>query len=182
MNTNSSYKHKKGKMGMKKKLLLSILGLIIFTIMVACSQTNEKTEETNVVPQVLDVQLSIKPEQGNINEPRIFEAKVMYGEKEVTDADKVEFEIWQAHDETHEKIVVEHKSNGVYELEKSFSKEGTYYVYAHVTAENMHYMPKKEFVIGQPSEPDVDSTSTEMEDVHGQEGTLTEMVDHDMNE
>ena len=32
--------------------------------------------------------------------------------------------------------------------------EGTYYIYAHVTAEKMHNMPKKEFVIGQPSEPE----------------------------
>jgi hypothetical protein len=182
-------------MGMKKKLLLSTLGLIIFTIMAACSQTSGKTDETSVVPQVLDVQLSIKPEQGNINEPMIFEAKVTYGEKEVTDADKVEFEVWRAHDKTHEKIVVEHKHNGVYELEKSFSKEGTYYVYAHVTAENMHYMPKKEFVVGQPSEPESDHGSTEMdgehgeesapnetEDAHGQDGTSTSMDGHDMNE
>lgn len=203
MNGNSSYKHKKGNMGMKKKLLLSILVLIIFTIMAACSQTNEKLEEASVVPQILDVQLSINPEQGNTNEPITFAAKVLYGQKEVTDADKVEFEIWRAHDETHEKIVVEHKRNGVYKLEKSFSKEGTYYVYAHVTAENMHYMPKKEFVVGQPSEPENDGASIEMndhnqdpstnmeeehgeevvsiemEDVHGQEGISIETDGHE---
>ena len=51
----------------------------------------------------------------------------------------------------------------MYALEKSFSIEGTYYIYAHVTAENMHNMPKKEFVIGQPSEPEGKGASTEME-------------------
>ncbi|MCQ6276609.1 FixH family protein [Bacillus sp. V3B] len=179
---------------MKKKLVLSILGFIIFTSVAACSQSNEETketketketeeiEETSVVPQILDVKLSINPEQGNVNESVTFTAKVSYGEKEVTDADEVEFEIWRAHDENHEKIVVEHKSNGVYELVKSFSREGTYYVYAHVTAENMHYMPKKEFIVGQPSEIENNSSSTEMEDVHGQDDTSTDMDGHDMNE
>jgi hypothetical protein len=195
MNRDLLYERKKGTMGMKKKLLLSILSLLIFTSMAACSQSNGKKEETSIVPQILDVQLLINPEQGNVNEPITFSAKVLYGEEEVTDADEVEFEIWRANEENHEKVVVEHKSNGVYELEKSFSKEGTYYIYAHVTAEDMHYMPKKEFVVGQPSEPEGDHASTEVdeehgeegaptetEDVHGQEGTSSEMGGHDMNE
>jgi len=55
------------------------------------------------------------------------------------------------------------KGNGVYVLERGFSIEGTYYIYAHVTAEKMHNMPKKEFVIGQPSEPEGEGASTEME-------------------
>ena len=122
-----------------------------------------------------------------MNEPVTFAAKVMYGDKEVTDPDEVEFEIWRANDENHEKIQIEHAGNGVYELKKSFSVEGTYYVYAHVTAERMHSMPKKEFVIGQPSEPedegastemDEESHSMEMEGEHIQENVSTEMNDY----
>lgn len=143
---------------MKKSFLLLILSLIT-VITAACSQGSIDEE-----PQFLDVQLTINPEKAEVNEPVVFEAKVTYGEEEVTDADEVKFEIWRAHDEEHEKIVVEHDENGIYRLEKSFSEEGTYYVYSHVTARDMHNMPKKEFVIGEPSEPEGDSASAEMEE------------------
>ena len=148
---------KKGLIHMKKNSLLMILILFIFTLVTACSQQKEKITET---PKFLDVQLSINPIQGNINEVTTFEAKVMYGDKEVTEPDEVTFEIWRAQDNKHEKFDPINKGNGLFVLEKSFSMEGTYYIYAHVTAENMHNMPKKEFVIGQPSEPEVEGAST----------------------
>jgi YtkA-like len=145
---------------MKKNQFLMVFILFIVTIVAACSQQKEKIVET---PQFLDVQLAVNPVQGNMNEVITFEAKVMYGDKEVTDPDEVTFEIWRAHDDEHEKFEPKNKGNGVYVLEKSFSIEGTYYIYAHVTAEKMHNMPKKEFVIGQPSEPEGKGASIEME-------------------
>ncbi len=145
---------------MKKNQLLTIFILLMLTIVAACSQQKEKIVET---PQILDVQLAVNPVQGKMNEVITFEAKVMYGDKEVSDPDEVTFEIWRAHDDKHEKIEPKNKGNGVFALEKSFSIEGTYYIYAHVTAENMHHMPKKEFVIGQPSEPEVEGASKVME-------------------
>ena len=151
---------KKGLIHMKKNQLLTIFILFMLTSVTACSQQKEKIVET---PQILDVQLVVNPVQGKMNELITFEAKVMYGEKEVSDPDEVTFEIWRAHDDKHEKIEPKNKGNGVFALEKSFSIEGTYYIYAHVTAENMHYMPKKEFVIGQPSEPEAEGASKVME-------------------
>ncbi len=141
---------------MKKPIIL--LMLLLFTIFTAACSKESIDEE----PQFLDVELTINPEKAELNEPVIFEAKVTYGTEKVTDADEVKFEIWRAHAEEHEKIVVEHDENGIYRLEKSFSEEGTYYVYSHVTARNMHNMPKKEFVIGKPSEPEDDTTSSDM--------------------
>ena len=70
------------------------------------------------------------------------------------DADKVTFEIWRSKDEKHEKIDVTHAEDGIYRLEKSFQQEGTYYIISHVTARDMHNMPKKEFIIGTASEPE----------------------------
>ncbi len=142
---------------MRKNLFLMIGIVWMVTILAACSQQTEKRVET---PQFLDVQLTINPTQGNINEVITFEAKVLYGNKEVTDPDEVTFEIWREHDEQHEKLEPKHKGNGLFALEKRFSIEGTYYIYAHVTAEGMHYMPKKEFVIGQSGEPEVEGAST----------------------
>jgi YtkA-like len=151
---------KKGLIHMKKNQLLMLFILFILTSVAACSQQKEKIVEA---PQILDVQLAVNPVQGKMNEVITFEAKVMYGEKEVTDPDEVTFEVWRAHDNKHEKIEPKNKGNGVFSLEKSFAMEGTYYIYAHVTAEKMHYMPKKEFVIGQPSEPEVEGASKGME-------------------
>ena len=144
---------KVGYVRVKQQRLFVILYLFSFFLLAACSQPKEKVVET---PQILDVQLSVNPEQGSVNEEITFEAQVMYGDKEVTDPDEVIFEIWRAQDDKHEKLEPTNIGNGVYTLKKSFSIEGTYYIYAHVTAENMHNMPKKEFVIGQASEPEVD--------------------------
>lgn len=134
--------------------------LLLGFILTACSDNKALEEE----PKLLEVELSISPEKAEVNEPITFEAKVTYGEEEVTDADEVKFEIWRANDEEHEKILVEHAENGIYRLKKSFLMEGTYYIYSHVTARRTHNMPKKEFIIGQPSEPE-DSGSSQMEEM-----------------
>jgi len=139
---------------MRQRGICFLVLLFFVLLLTSCSQEQTNAKNEDAKPAFLDVQLTIQPEQGEVNQPVIFQAMVTYGEKEVTDADSVEFEIWRSKDENHEKVKVDHKENGVYELEKSFSEEGTYYIYAHVTAENMHNMPKKEFVIGQPSEPE----------------------------
>jgi hypothetical protein len=139
---------------MKKMVLITLIAFIILSLS-ACAQQEE--EET---PQFLDVKLTVTPEHAEKGEPVLFEAKVTYGEEQVTDADEVSFEIWRANDEKHEKVEVEHKENGVYSLEKTFDIDGTYYIYAHVTARSMHNMPKKEFVVGTASEKEDDSSST----------------------
>ncbi|WP_338469531.1 FixH family protein [Niallia sp. XMNu-256] len=136
---------------MNRRKRFYLLIFILTGFLVACSEQKEVVDKA---PAFLDVQISIQPEQGQVNEPVTFEAKVTYGEKEVTDADSVVFEIWRSKDDNHEKIEVEHTKSGIYQLKKSFNEEGTYYIVAHVTAEDMHNMPKKEFVIGQPSEPE----------------------------
>lgn len=151
-----------------KRIKRSLLPLLFLLFgLAACSDNNAVEEE----PQFLEVELSINPDKAKVNEPVVFEAKVTYGEEEVTDADEVKFEIWRANDEEHKKILVEHAENGVYRLERSFAEEGTYYIYSHVTARRMHNMPKKEFIIGQPSEPEEDSSGSEMEDKEGSEDT-----------
>ncbi|MFE8702057.1 FixH family protein [Cytobacillus sp. FJAT-54145] len=143
---------------MRKGLFILFISIMSSFMLVACSEQQVEKE-----PQFLDVQLTINPEKANPNEPVVFEAKVTYGDEEVTDADEVKFEIWRAHDENHEKIEIEHSEDGIYKLEKSFEREGTYYIYSHVTARGMHNMPKKEFVVGEPSEPEEDSSSSHMD-------------------
>lgn len=138
---------------MSKRIAI-VVSLLFSAFLFGCSQQQVEEE-----PQFLDVKLTIHPEKAEVDTPVMFEAKVTYGSEEVTDANDVSFEIWRAHEEEHEKIKVEHAENGIYRLEKSFDREGTYYIYAHVTARSMHNMPKKEFIIGEPSEPEEKSSS-----------------------
>lgn len=140
-----------------KKYLAGMISLILLLFAASCS--NEKDQQGTPLPEILEVKLSINPEKAEANQEITFEAKVTQGEEKVTDADKVTFEIWRAHDEKHEKIDVEHAENGIYRLKKSFDREGTYYIISHVTARDMHNMPKKEFIVGTASEPE-DANST----------------------
>jgi hypothetical protein len=134
-----------------KKLLYFVAATLVFVVLVACGNgVNPSSDQ----PKMLNVKLSVSPNKGEVNQPITFEAKVTQGNEKVNDADEVLFEIWRAKDENHEKIAVKQPKNGVYHLEKSFKQEGTYYIVSHVTARGMHNMPKKEFIIGNPSEPE----------------------------
>jgi hypothetical protein len=143
---------------MKRLSLIALMAVLLGLLATGCAQ-----QEVEEEPQFLDVQLSVNPEKAQLNEEIAFEAKVTYGTEEVKDADEVKFEIWRSQAEEHEKIIVEHDENGIYRLNKSFEEEGTYYIIAHVTARRMHNMPKTEFVIGTPSEPEEAGKSTEMD-------------------
>ena len=136
--------------------------MVVLVLLTACSNESQTVSQGEELA-FLEVELTISPASSQPNETILFEAAVSYGDKPVTDADEVKYEIWRANDSEHEQILVEHEADGIYKLEKAFTEEGTYYVYAHVTAKDMHAMPKKEFVIGQPSEPETESSSTEMD-------------------
>jgi YtkA-like len=151
---------------MKKILFLSFMVLSVLIIS-ACNNKEKQEQADDKLPEFVEVNLSVTPEHGKANEPIIFEAKVTQGEENVEDADEVKFEIWRAKDEKHEKIEVEHSEDGIYRLEKAFEQEGTYYIISHVTARDMHNMPKKEFVVGTASEPE---DPDEMKDSMNMEG------------
>ncbi len=142
-----------------KKLLLLLFTIFLLGIAVSCSQ---QKKEAGSLPKMVDVDLSINPATGEVNKPVSFEATVKQGNEKINDA-KVVFEVWRAKDQAHEKITIKNPKNGVYRLEKSFQQEGTYYIISHVTARDMHNMPKKEFVVGTPSEPE-DAKATDSMD------------------
>jgi YtkA-like len=144
-----------------KKLFVLLAAVLCIGIVAGCSDKKEETD-TAPLPQMVEVDLSINPEPGVLNQPITLEAKVTQGNDKVEDADVV-FEIWRSKDDKHEKIEIKHSEEGIYRLEKSFSREGTYYIISHVTARDMHNMPKEEFTIGNPSEPE-ESTSKESMD------------------
>jgi hypothetical protein len=150
---------------MKKSIILFAL-LIFAAVLTACTQDKKEENTDEDALKWVEVDVSISPEKPQPNEPVTFKAKVTYGDEVVTDADEVTFEIWRAKDDKHEKIEVKKATKGVYQIEKTFDVEGTYYVIAHVTAEGMHNMPKKEFVVGTPSEPEDENAKSQYMENH----------------
>ncbi|WP_026563792.1 FixH family protein [Bacillus sp. UNC41MFS5] len=143
-----------------KKFFVFLVIVICLNIVVSC---NKKDQDDNL-PQMVEVILSIKPNPGELGKPVTFEAKVTQGKDQVDDAEVI-FEIWRAKNDNHEKVEIKHSENGVYRLEKSFNQEGTYYIISHVTARDMHNMPKKEFVVGTPSEPEDANAKNSMDNM-----------------
>jgi hypothetical protein len=137
-----------------KKLSFLIIIIVSLLSISACNNNDDIADKADEMPEFVEVALTVSPQPGNANEPITFEAKVTQGDENVEDADKVTFEIWRAKDEKHEKIEVKHAEDGIYRLEKSFAQEGTYYIISHVSARDMHNMPKKEFIVGTASEPE----------------------------
>ena len=142
-----------------KKLFVFLMTVLCLSIVISCSNKKEQADD---LPQMVDVALTVQPDPGKMNEPITFEAKVTQGKDKVADAEVI-FEIWRSKDDKHEKVEIKHTENGIYRLEKSFPQEGTYYIISHVTARDMHNMPKKEFTIGTPSEPEDASSKDTMD-------------------
>ncbi|MBT2656264.1 FixH family protein [Bacillus sp. ISL-18] len=129
-------------------------------LVVSCSKQEDHTGDG--MPKIVDVNLSVNPNPGEPNKPITFEAKVTQGKEKINDAE-VTFEVWRSKDTNHEKISVKHSDDGVYRLEKTFQQEGTYYIISHVTARDMHNMPKKEFTVGAPSEKEDGASNQTMD-------------------
>ena len=125
----------------KKNLLFLGTWMTTLFLLFGC-QEKEAAEE---MPAMIDVQVNISPENVKINETIAFDVTVTQGDEKVTDASSVEFEFGKKDGTVLEKIAVEHKQDGVYSLEKSFKEAGDYYIIPHVSARDMHAMPKKEF-------------------------------------
>jgi hypothetical protein len=132
---------------MKKRFTLFFL-LVILLFVAACSNEPEN-EEVDAFQDLTVLQVEfIVPESAEAGEKITLEAIVTYGEEQVTDADEVTFEYWEA-DNRENSIMVDAHNNGdgTYTAEVVFEKNRIYEMYAHTTAKDMHTMPKKTITI-----------------------------------
>jgi hypothetical protein len=133
---------------MNSKLLIILTLIAIAVIFAACSNKGNESHSGDEVPEMVDVQINIGSENLQPGKEAVIQAVVTQGEEKVEDADEVLFEVWRDGQEEHEELEGQHEGDGVYSISQSFEKPGIYYVIAHVTARDMHTMPKKEFVVG----------------------------------
>lgn len=135
---------------MNQKLLL----FLFIIVLSACGvNNNQQGKDNNVLPKMVEVQIKTIPaDELKPNEEITIQAHVTQGAENVDDAHEVKFEVWKKGQEEHEMIEAKHQGEGVYSIKKTFQNDGVYHVISHVTARDMHNMPKKEIVVGDVSQ------------------------------
>jgi hypothetical protein len=130
-----------------KKILVFMMILPFLILVTACTNDESKKQYNDLIDVAIET-----PSKINANELVTIQAKVTQGKDIVDDADEVMFEIRKSGEDHGEMIKGEHIGNGIYEIEKEFTAEGSYIVVAHVTARNMHKMPNETITVGQPTQ------------------------------
>jgi hypothetical protein len=134
---------------MKKTSFFMLVGFLALFI-AACGNSKEDNgakddEKLEPIEAKLDV-----PEKGEKGQTVSLSTKVTQGDENVEDAGEVKYEIWKNdHKEESEMVEAKHDKGGVYKAEKTFEEDGMYTVQVHVTARDMHTMPKSEIAIGE---------------------------------
>ncbi|WP_460318599.1 FixH family protein [Paenibacillus sp. YSY-4.3] len=138
--------------------------VLMIVIIAGCSSGGSHTGMTDGIPEIIDVQIQSEPEKLNPGEPASIQAKVTQGGEEVTDAKSVTFEVWLSGSDAHEMLEGTHAGNGVYSIDKTFEQDGVYNVIAHVTARDMHNMPRKQLIVGEVPEDEIEQAKDSLYD------------------
>ncbi|MED0685995.1 FixH family protein [Anoxybacillus ayderensis] len=117
--------------------------LFSFMLLVVAGCANKAEEEELAY---LDVKMAVE-EKLPANQEVELACLVTYGDEKVTDASEVKFEVWKHGTEDRQMIEGKHVGDGKYVARYTFAAKGTYSVVAHVTAKNMHNMPKIDVVV-----------------------------------
>jgi hypothetical protein len=131
-----------------------VLFILLSIFLVGCGTQENEGNSTNGsnnvdIPEIIEVTIKV-PQKIELNQEINIQSVVTQGDETVSDASEVVFEVWESGSDDHEMIDASNEGNGVYSINKTFIKEGIYYVVSHVTARDMHSMPKEEIVVGQP--------------------------------
>ncbi|MDY0393198.1 FixH family protein [Virgibacillus halophilus] len=126
-----------------KRLWLVTIIFCLTAILAACSgQDGEKDMQSEQTP-MLKVEFKL-PDTAKIKEQIELKAIVTYGDEKVKDADDVTFEYWKKDEKDNStKVASKNNKDGTYTANVSFDETGTYELYAHTTARDLHTMPKK---------------------------------------
>lgn len=146
------------------KRWITAVSILLIAIVSGCSSSSGTTGLADEIPEIIEVQIMSEPEELNPGEPALIQAKVTQGTEEVADAKSVIFEVWYSGEEHHEMLEGKHTGNGIYSIDRNFDKAGVYNVIAHVTARDMHNMPRKQFIVGQVSDEEIEQAKDSIYD------------------
>lgn len=133
------------------KKLFSYLLIISLILLGGCGSQEESENDSHSGEgelTAINAELTV-PEKAEAGEAVEFTTHVTQGDENVTDATEVKYEVWkEGNKEESEMIEAEHGEEGNYSVEKTFEEDGVYNVQVHVTARNMHTMPKTQISVG----------------------------------
>ncbi|TDL30955.1 hypothetical protein E2R51_16665 [Jeotgalibacillus sp. S-D1] len=160
---------------MKKQMTFLLASAIL--LLTACNGgENSQSEEA---PKVVEADIII-PDTIEPNEETVLQVKLSQDGEPVEDANDVMFEIWNdvegGESETHD---ASHVGDGIYEIKMTFEETSLYSLQTHVTARDMHVMPKRQFAVGEVTEEQI---NTAEENARNQSSTFMESGDHDGHE
>lgn len=153
------------------KKILFIAAILSF-LLYGCSAGGNKNAGSHESDEIIDVEILISPEKIELNKEITLKAVVTQGKDHVEDAQEVKFEVWDNgnSDDKHEFLEAKHKDKGVYTAKKTFSKDGIYSIVAHVTARDMHNMPKIEVPVGKGAAGEENQKAEEEHPAHQHDG------------
>ncbi|MDG5472173.1 FixH family protein [Jeotgalibacillus sp. ET6] len=145
-------------------------------ILTACGEESEPQSQESEAPQVVEAEIVI-PEDIQVQEASKLQVEISQGGEAVEDANEVMFEIWNdVKGEESEQHEAEHIGEGVYEIDYTFEEDSIYSLQTHITARDMHVMPKKQFTVGEVTE---EQMQTAEENAESQKSSHMESEDGD---
>lgn len=132
---------------MRKRWFVLVIVFFSVGILGACGsneETNDSSDKTSL--EMIEVDVKTQPSEIKSGEVTEIQANVSQGDEKVSDADEVQFEIWKegAADNEHIKKKAKLQKDGQYVIDFTFDETGKYFIIAHVTARDLHNMPKIE--------------------------------------
>lgn len=141
----------KGDGTLKKVFLITIFGLLLG----GCS-LKEDAAELYLQEQPLHAEV-VLPERITSEEPVPIKVILTQDGKKVEEVDSVEFEMWK-HDDTNHATVEQPSEleEGTYGINKTFERDGLYYIKIHASKGNAIIMPKVQIVVGELSKSELE--------------------------
>ncbi|WP_433750989.1 FixH family protein [Falsibacillus pallidus] len=132
---------------MKKMLGILILAVSMM-VMGACGQTEKDQQNGSSVPKEVKVDLKV-PEKVEKGQEVKLDAYVTQDKEAVKDADEVKYEVWMDGMKDDSQLIdAKNEKDGHYTAQYKFDMDGVYSVQVHVTARQMHTMPKTQVTVG----------------------------------
>ncbi len=139
-----------------KKNRCILLIVILSTLLSACS-LKQDVEKLYKEEAPLQAEIII-PNTFSANEQETIKAILTQNGKRVEDADFVHFEIWKQDGSIKYSMEEANElGNGIYSISKDFDHDGLYFVKVHAGHNGSIILPKKQFVVGELSESELDS-------------------------
>lgn len=141
----------KGDRTMKKVFLITVFGLLLG----GCS-LKEDAAELYLQEQPLHAEV-VLPETIMSQEQVPIKVILTQGGKKVEEIDSVEFEMWKHDDSLHATIEKPVKlEEGIYGINKTFDRDGLYYIKIHASMGDAIIMPQVQVVVGELSKSELE--------------------------